>query len=297
MIRRHGIPLLLLAATLTTLAACGGSSKTATPGADTPQAARSAKPGTTPGAGTAGQTPGAAQSSQAPGSTPAAGTAPSGTAGPGGGASVEPGGSPVPGAALTVAPFPDVTVNAEGTATNSQGTPVPLPTAGPAPDGGPAATVTPQPVVQGTAGVRISIEAPAEASDDFSVDVRVDDVVTPYVTFNVYVTFDPAVVEATNIRPGTALAQTPEAMLCAKAPAIDGAAGLGCTILERPSAATNGVLATIKFHRVGAGTAQLHLRTVAEGAASTGTYIVTPQAGAGPLPDIVRLSDATVTVS
>lgn len=289
MIRRHGIPLLFLAATLTTLAACGGGgSKTATPGADTPQAARSAKPGTTPGAGAAGQTPG---------STPATGTAPSGTAGPGRGASVEPGGRPVPGAALTVAPFPDVTVNAEGTATNSQGTPVPLPTAGPAPDGGPAATGTPQPVVQGTAGVRISIEAPAEASGDFSVDVKVDDVVTPYVTFNVYVTFDPAVVVATNIKPGTALAETPEAMLCAKAPAIEGAVGVGCTILERPSAATNGVLATIKFHRVGAGTAQLHLRTVAEGAASTGTYIVTPQAGAGPLPDIVRLSDATVTVS
>lgn len=290
MIRRHGISLLFLAATLTALVACGGgsSSKTATPGAagaDTPQAARSAKPGT------AGQTPGASQSSQAPGSTQTAGTPLSGTFGAGGVASV------VPGAASTVAPFPDVTVNAEGTATNSQGTPVTLSTAGPAPDGGPAATGTPQPVEQGTAGVRISIAAPAEASGDFTVDVKVDDVVTPYSTFNVYVTYDPAVVEATNIKPGTALAQSQEAMLCVKAPAGAGTVGLGCTLLERPSAATNGVLATIKFRRVGAGTAQLHLRTVAEGAASTGTYIVTPQAGASLLPDIVRLSDATVTVS
>jgi hypothetical protein len=286
MIRRHGISLLLLAATSTMLAACGGgSSRTATPsavGGDS-LATRSAKLGATQAAGTAGQTPGAAQQSPAADSTQTAGTPPSATSGPDGVASA------VPGAASPVALLPDVTVNAGGTATNSQGTPVP--------DGGPAATGTPQPVAQGTAGVRISIEAPAEASDDFAVDVKVDDVVTPYVTFNVYVTFDPAVVVATNIRPGTALAQTQEAMLCAKAPAVAGTVGLGCTILERPSAATNGVLATIRFHRVGAGTAQLHLRTVAEGAASTGTYIVTPQAGASPLPDIVRLSDATVTVS
>jgi hypothetical protein len=157
------------------------------------------------------------------------------------------------------------------------------------------------PVAQITAGfasgATISIASPADATGDFNVDVKVSGVTTSYQAFNVYVTFDPAILTATAIKPGTALAESPNARFCVQAPAPAGAVGLGCTILQGPSMATNGVLATITFHEVGPGSAQLHLRTVAEGGAATGTFIYTPQQGAETRPDIVTLIDGAVTVS
>jgi len=128
------------------------------------------------------------------------------------------------------------------------------------------------------------------------VEVKLDGVTKPYVAFNIYVTFDPSILTAIAIKPGTALASATDEPFCVRAPAAPGAVGLGCTVLRASSAATNGVLATIEFHQVGAGTTLLHLRSVAEGAATTGTYIATPRPGSSLLPDAVTLIDGSVTL-
>jgi hypothetical protein len=161
----------------------------------------------------------------------------------------------------------------------------------------PAGSALAAPSAQATAGVSsgavISIIAPADATGDFIADVKLDGVTKPYVAFNVYVTFDPSLLTALVIKPGTALAPTPDDTFCVRAPATPGAVGLGCTVLQASSSATNGVLATIKFHQIGAGTTRMRLRSVAEGSAITGTYIVTPRPGSQPLPDVVTLIDGS----
>jgi hypothetical protein len=192
-------------------------------------------------------------------------------------------------------PFPNVTVFPDGTATNSEGTPVVLPTAQPAPAGTPAAAPSAQATAGVSSGAVISLAVPADAAGDFMVDVMLGGVTNPYVAFNIYVTFDPSILTAILVKPGTALAPTPDETFCVRAPASTGTIGLGCTVLQA-STATNGLLATIKFHQVSAGTAQLHLRTVAEGSSTTGTYISTPRPGSQLLPDVVTLVDGSVTL-
>ena len=269
------------------LAGCGGGSASPT---TTPAIAAVETPRPAPSVvGGAGRTAAPAQASPGSGSTQVAASTASETPNSGGADSA------VPGTTALVPPTQNVTVAANGTATNPQGTPVVLPTTSPASTGGATATVGTQSAGV-TSGARIFIDAPAEVSDDFTVDVKVDGVTKPYVAFNVYVTFDPSVLEAIVIKAGTALAPTPDEMFCARVPPSAGAVGLGCTVLESSAAAANGVLATIKFRRLGTGTSQLHLRTVDEGGAATGTYISTLNGDADLRPDIVVLNDASVVV-
>ena len=220
------------------------------------------------------------------------------TAGPGGQTALAVQASPQVSSSGESSPFPNITVLPVGTATNPEGTPVVLPTAHP-PSAPSAAAATPgaQATALTVSGTTISVAPPPNAAGDFDVDVKIDGVAKPYLAFNVYVTFDPAILAAIVIKPGAALSPSPDGMFCARAPATAGAVGLGCTVVQGPPAATNGVLATIRFHQVGAGTARLHLRSVAEGAATTGTYTSTPRQGAQPRPDIVTLVDGTVILS
>ncbi len=269
--------LLLILAAAAPFVACGGGSSASR----TPLASTSAHADATP---TAGGQPTALALNVQPARTPGAATTPATTT-PGADASAVPGGSP------PLPPFPNITVLADGTAVNADGTPVALPSAIPALTV--IAAATPARIAS---GATISIATPPDAAGDFDVDVRIDGVTTPYLAFNVYVTFDPALLTAIVATPGTALSASPEGMFCVRAPATAGAAGIGCTVIQGPSAATNGVLATIRFHQAGAGIAQLHLRTLAEGATTRGTYISTPKPGAQPLPDIVTLIDGVVTL-
>ena len=155
---------------------------------------------------------------------------------------------------------------------------------------------TPGAAKPAASGAIISIDSLADASGDFSINVNLSGVTQPYVAFNVYVAFDPAILSAVAIRPGAALAPSVEEMLCVKLPAATGAVGLGCTVFDAGATSTSGVLATIKFRRIAAGTTGLHLRTLAEGGAANGTFIVTPQ-GTVRKPDIVTLNDGSVTTS
>ena len=278
---------------LVLLAACGGGSgsKTATPATgSTPGTAKSAAAGKTSPATPATPIPnvtvhadGTATNAQGtpivlPTAPPATATSRIADATPG-------------------APIPNVTIHPNGTATNSEGTPVVLPTAAAVATGIPQIEQTAIPVTPGIAsGAIISIDSLPDASGDFSINVNLSGVTQPYVAFNVYVAFDPAVLSAVAIRPGAALAPSVEEMLCVKLPAANGAVGIGCTVFDAGATSTSGVLATIKFRRIAAGTTGLHLRSLAEGGATNGTFTVTPQ-GTVRKPDIVTLNDGTVTTS
>lgn len=284
------ISLIALAALSAGLAACGGSSsgdKTKTAAAGTPTAGTTVSAGKTAGATSAAKTPGTSQTPGAAATT--TGTAPD----------------------TNTAPPADVTVNAEGTATNSQGTPVPLPTTAPAGGSTPAAA-TPAPGTTEAAGAtaqavatpvpgsgpRISIDAPATASGDFSITVRLDGVAQPYTGFNIYLTFDASIADSTGGTAGTALANTPDEMFCAKsAVKIAGEEGLGCAILGGGITSTNnGVLATFNFQKKGSGTLRIHMRTFADAApngAILGTFLIDTNSAAFD----VGLTDATVTLS
>ncbi len=200
-----------------------------------------------------------------------------------------------PGATLAT-PNPDITVHADGTATNSEGTPVAVsPTAAPVPTGS-AVEPTAVPVTPGVAsGAIITVGSVADASGEFSVDVTLSGVTQPYVAFNIFVTFDPSIVSSVIIKPGPALAQALEEMLCVKLPVVNGGVGLGCTVFDAGTKSTNGALATITFRSASSGTTPLHLRSLADGGASTGSFIVTPQ-GTVRKPDIVTLIDGSVSV-
>jgi hypothetical protein len=295
---RPAATLALAALGIALLAACGGSrsSKTptssagTTPGAAKSAAAGTAKPGTTPGSVVPAQTPTTGQQT----TVAAAKTAP--------GPAIETAiasGSPAPGTtpgAPAPTPIPNVTVRPDGTATNSEGTPVVLPpTAAAIATGSPAVLPTPLPPTPGIAtGATISIDSLADASGDFSINVNISGATQPYVAFNVAVTFDPSVLSAVAIRPGAALAPDVEQTLCVKLPATPGTVGMGCTVFDNGATSTNGVLAIIKFHPLAPGTTVLHLKTLAEGGASQGTFTVTP-VGPDRKPDIVLLADGSVT--
>lgn len=301
------ISLIALAALGAGLAACGGSSggdKTKTAAAGTPSAGTTASAGKTTGATSTSKTPGAnptpganqtAGANQTPGAAATAGTAPD----------------------TSSAPPVDVTVNAQGTATNSQGTPVPLPPTPASAGATPGAAATPAPGTTEAAGAtaqaaaatpvpgsgpRITIDAPATASGDFSVTVRLDGVAQPYMGFNIDLFFDGAIADSTGSTAGTALANTPDEIFCAKvAEKIPGEEGLGCTILGTGRSTNNGVLATFTFQRKGAGTLRLHMKTSADGGATQGTFLVVdsdPDPNvSNPTPFDVGLTDATVTIS
>jgi hypothetical protein len=289
--RIAGTLLIALAALTVSLAACGGGSgndKTKA-AAGTPQAGTTAlasapagktagatSTGNTPGAGSAGQTPGASTSvNQTPDATSSASVA---------GATASPG-----------APQADITVNAQGTATNSLGTPVPLPTQGSASASAtPPAGASPEPSPTASAAggpPRIFIDAPSSASGDFTVSVRIDNVSDAYHVFTIAIKYDPAIVKATTSAAGTALASSPDDMFCIRPPEPGpGLAHIACTILGESLSTNNGVLATFNFSRVGSGTVSLHLQSYAEVGAD-GTYTATSTR------QDVTLTDATVTVS
>lgn len=308
-VRTVALLLMALAALSAGVVACGGKSsadktKTAagTPGANALAAASATVTKTAAGTATA-STPAATSGTPAPIGT---------VSGPNTG----PGGSPVAG----------VTVDANGTATNAQGTPVPLPTAsapGTTPAGGttPAASATvpagakppidptlapgstPPPAATSVPGSapRLTIEAPASVSGDFSVSVRLDGVSQPYAGFNIYLTFDASVVDATGSAAGTTLASSPDQMFCTKmADKVPGAEGLGCALLGAPTS-NNGVLATFTFKRVGSGVAVIHMSSYAQSGSTGGSFIVVSSdpdpTKSQPIPLDVALTDAVITVS
>ena len=148
----------------------------------------------------------------------------------------------------------------------------------------------------------MSIEAPASASGDFSVSIRLDGLTQPYVGFNIYLTFDASIVDATGSSAGSTLASSPDQMFCTKeADKIPGAEGLGCTILGTATSSNNGILATFSFKRVGSGVAVIHMSSYTKSGSTAGTYVIVDSdpdpAMSNPTPLDVALSDATVTVS
>lgn len=296
---------LLLAATVAlvlAIAGCGGgSSKTSTPtagarGTPTRSTTAGKTPTTSPGAtarlGTGAATASAGTASGSPvgsgtetaansdaqpdvtfaGDTVTPGTAAQGTPPP-----------TVAGDAATIAAGASTAVAAGATATD---------TASPAGDA--TATIVTAPPVG--APPSISLDAPATASGDFTVTVRLDGVAQPYTGFNVYLTFDPSVVTSTGGTAGAALASSPDQYFCTgAADKVPGAESLGCTLLGTTST-NNGVLATFAFQRIGPGTTQLHMRTATDGGAIQGTYIIV-NVGDSPTPLDIVVNDASVVVS
>jgi hypothetical protein len=148
----------------------------------------------------------------------------------------------------------------------------------------------------------LTVIAPATASGDFTVTVQLDGVTDPYTGFNASLTFDPSIISSGGAAGGTTLTNDPNQEFCTSTPSPPaGSAVVACTLLGSTTSTSNGALATFTFHRVGAGTAQIHLRTFAEGGAVDGTYIVVNKDNgdgtASPTPLEVGLNDATVTVS
>ena len=148
----------------------------------------------------------------------------------------------------------------------------------------------------------MSIEAPASASGDFSVSIRLDGLTQPYVGFNIYLTFDASIVDATGSSAGSTLASSPDQMFCTKeADKIPGAEGLGCAILGTATSSNNGVLATFTFKRIGSGIAVIHMSSYAQSGSAGGTYIVVDNnpdpVARDPIPLDIALTDAVVTVS
>ena len=185
--------------------------------------------------------------------------------------------------AATIAAGASTAVAAGATATD---------TASPAGDA--TATIVTAPPVG--APPSISLDAPATASGDFTVTVRLDGVAQPYTGFNVYLTFDPSVVTSTGGTAGAALASSPDQYFCTgAADKVPGAESLGCTLLGTTST-NNGVLATFAFQRIGPGTTQLHMRTATDGGAIQGTYIIV-NVGDSPTPLDIVVNDASVVVS
>ncbi len=309
-VRTVALSLMALAALSAGVVACGGKSST-----DKTKAAASGTPGANLTASTSA-TANKTGTSTTTAHTPAAASGTPVPIGTVSGPNTGPGGSPAA----------DVTVDANGTATNAQGTPVPLPTVSvpgatpaagataaasatvpagakppidptiaPGPTPGPAATVVP-----GSAP-RLTVEAPASVSGDFSVSVRLDGLSQPYYGFNIYLTFDAAVVDATGSAAGTTLASSPDQMFCTKlADKIPGAEGLGCTLLGTKTS-NNGVLATFTFKRIGSGVAVIHMSSYAQSGALGGSYIAVNSdpdpVKSNPIPLDVALTDAVVTVS
>lgn len=294
--RLVGIALVAIAALSIGMVGCGGGkssadkTKAATTG--TPRAgvtaSASASTSKTPGtSATAGATPG---TNQTPGTTSAQ------TAGA---ATQAAGGSPVA----------DVTIRADGTATNSQGTPVVVPTPGAANTPAPGSTVVPGSTAAANAtaapgsGPRMTVEAPAAASGDFTVTVRLDGVTGAYTGFNVSLTFDEAIISAVDATAGATLTGDPNQQFCAASPpSLTGRKTLGCTLYNDVTSTASGVLATFSFKRNGSGTARIALTTLAEGGSSSGTYIIVDEPdndpnSANPKPLEIALNDATVTVS
>lgn len=289
--RLVGIALVAMAALSVGMVACGGGkssadkTKAATTG--TPKAgstaSASASTNKTPGSNkTDGGTPGANQT---------AGTASAQT--PGSTTTQVAGGSPIA----------DVTIRADGTATNSQGTPVAAPTPGTADTPAPGSTAAPGSTVQANAtpapgsGPRMKVEAPATASGDFTVTVRLDGVAGPYKGFNVSLTFDEAIISAVDAAAGAALTGDPSQQFCATSPAsVTGRKTLGCTLLNDVTSTASGVLVTFSFKRNGSGAAQIRMTTLADGTATNGTYLIVTESGESK-PVEVALNNATVTVS
>ena len=244
--RRSQWPLLLVVALVVVLSACSSSSKTnatETVGAGTATTSRAGSPAS--GASASASRTAASAEGGSPGAVSTAGE-----------------GTPVPGA--TAAPGSPVTG-----------------TGSPAPDTTPGSTPASQTTQSaGGGGPAFTLNVPSNPSRTFDVSISV---VNPpaYRGFNVRLTYDPSVVEATGVDYGGVMGPK-DGVLCVTP--VDNKAGTaqaGCTLLGQETVTAAGTAAVVHFHVLKSGSFMLHITTYAEGSNATGALFLVPGGKAG----------------
>jgi general secretion pathway protein D len=114
-----------------------------------------------------------------------------------------------------------------------------------------------------TIRVEIPSEGPKAGGESFSVNVVVDDV-TNLGAFEFQLTYDPSVVELQDFKEGPFLGSSGRRVECLPPRSEEGSLDFTCVTLgATPDGPTgSGVLATLTFQPVGAGTSSLHLKQV-----------------------------------
>jgi hypothetical protein len=210
--------------------------------------------------------------------------------------------TPTPTLTPTITPTPTETPTLEpGVTPTATPTPTPslTPTATRTPTTSPTPTATPGPTT-----VRIDpVTQDVAQFTDFTVDVRVDNVVN-LGAYQFTIAFDPAMVSFVGVANGPFLSSSGRVPDCPPPILTAFSVQFSCATLgaELPGASGSGVLATVTFHAVGAGTSALDLRSVmlltpAAARIRVASIIdgsVTVMAGPSPTPSVSPTPTATL---